>query len=63
MRTEAVCEDKDKETEDFKEDKENDATTAVDRKTSQAQPNCTATSSSNVLREPDAVESRQERRG
>ena len=41
-------EDENKETENLKEDKGNDAITAVDRNTSQVQANCTATSSSNV---------------
>ena len=47
-QTEALGEDEDRKTESLKEDKGNEATTAVDRKTSQAQSNCTATSSSKV---------------
>ena len=47
-QTEAAGEDKDKEAGGFKGDKRNDATIAVDRKTSQTQSKSTATSSSNV---------------
>ena len=47
-QTEAAGEDKDKGQGDFKEDKRNDATTAVDPKIKQAQSKSTATSSSKV---------------
>ena len=48
-------EDKNKKIENFKEDKANNATSAIDRNVSQTQPTRTATSASNVKDKPDAV--------
>ena len=50
-KTAAVGDDKNKEAENLKGDKGNDAITAVDRSTSQAHTNRAASSSSNIQRE------------